>query len=149
MRVKLCFLYFWAPSSLSKWKACQISCWEGDTQIMCPQTSPAPHACTEESCCCSCMFLKFWGNRGNFTVFLKCSWCSQWDSGSHISNSSLQRMQGLGAGAQPHTAEQGCATKTLSLHRSSSMGTEQAQTQSHTSTAGQECRRTAGPWSLP
>lgn len=52
----------------------------------------------------------------------KCSWCTQWDRGSHISNSSLQMMQGLGAHVQPHTAMQGCATKTLPLHRSSSTG---------------------------
>lgn len=55
MRDKLCFLYFWFPSSLSKWKACQISFWEGDTQTVSPQTSPAPHGPTEQSCCCSCM----------------------------------------------------------------------------------------------
>lgn len=126
MRVKFCFLHFRLSKSLSKWKthAGRV------TQTMPPQTSPAPHVCTEESCCYSCMLemllvhTRMWhcGTVGHISQILPSKWC-----------------RALGRCAATHSsAGPPCVTDPAQkqLH-CTPMGTEQPQPQlwPHTSTA--------------
>lgn len=136
MRVKFCFLHFWLSKSLSKWKAHAGRV----TQIMPPQTSPALHTCTEESCCYSCMLEMP-------LVTHACDTVGQWVTYLKFFP---PNDAGPWAGVQPHTAVQGHPVS-LTLHRSNSTGPPWGQSSPSPSSGpappqpGQGCRKAANP----
>lgn len=136
MRVKFCFLYFWVPSSLSKWKACQISCWESDTQIMSPQTSPAAHVCRGQLLRAGNVPSAHSGTVGHISQILPSKRCRAL---GQVCNHT-QQCRAVPPGPCPST--ESALVDTQGDRADPAPGPTPPQ-------PGQECRRVEDPWSLP